>query len=269
MNNILVPTDFSKNAENALQYAINLGNKFGSKIFLLHTFKVPSKTGMLISIEKFMRDDAEQKLSELVKKYKTALFHDTSMEALAIKGNAIKIITAFANQHAVDLVVMGTQGASGLKEIFIGSNTVGVIKNVKQPLMAIPQDFKYRPFNKIVLALDELSVSTNKQLQPLTQLAKSYRSKIEVYHIADQPVEAGADPSIDIYLDGLEYSFHQESGIDNINKGIENFVEATKADLLCIIRKSRGFLQEVFHSSVTKASAFHSTVPLLILQEVE
>ncbi len=269
MKRLLVPTDFSENAENALKFAINLANHFESKIYLLSVYQVHSPTGSLKDIERFLKEENEVQLSRLVKKYKTALFHDTSLDAMTINGYTVSTIVNFAGQHDVDLIIMGTQGSSALHEIFIGSNTVGVIKRANKPILAIPSGFKYKPFKKIVLALDESDHFPKEQIAPLLALAKSYKSKILVYHIAEPNEEKGVSPSINEYLNGLDYSIHENIGISNINEGINAFVERNEADMLCMITRKRRFLEGIFNPSVTRKEAFNSPVPLLVLRELK
>jgi nucleotide-binding universal stress UspA family protein len=269
MNKLLVPTDFSDNAENALNFAINLANHFESKIYLLNVYQVHSPTGSLKDINRFLKNENETKLSKLIKKHKSALFHDTSVEALAISGNTVIMISDFAEVHDIDLIIMGTQGSSGLNEIFIGSSTVGVIKRAKKPILAIPNGYDYKPFRKIVLALDGSYPFPEEQIKPLLSLAKSYKSKILVYHIAEPDATEGISPSIDKYLKGMDYSINESIGISDINEGINAFVARNEANLLCMITRKRKFLEGIFNPSVTRKEAFNCPVPLLVLRSVE
>ena len=268
MKKLLLPTDFSENAENALNFGINLANHFESKIYLLSVYQVRTPAGSFKNMDSVLKEEYESELSKLVEKYKPAMFRHSSLEALAISGQTIPTIAGFADSHHVDLIVMGTQGSSGLNEIFIGSNTVGVIKKANKPILAIPCDYKYKPFKKIVLALDESDALPKEQIEPLVALAKSYKSEILVYHIVAPDENNGISPSIDEYLDGLEYSVHQNLGISDINEGINAFVERNDADLLCMITRKRRFLGNIFNPSVTRKEAFDSPVPLLVLRQI-
>ena len=268
MNKLLVPTDFSENAEKALNFSINLANYFESKIYLLSVYQVHSPAGSLKNIERFLKEENETQLSKLVKKHKPSLFRNTSLETKTLSGGTVYTISSFAENREVDLIVMGTQGSSGLKEIFIGSNTVGVIKKATKPILAIPGDYDYKPFKKIVLALDESEPFPKEQIQPLLSLAKSYNSKILVYHIVEQGENKVVSPSIDEYLEGFDYSIHENIGISNVNEGINAFVERNEADLLCMITRKRSFLEGIFNPSVTKKEAFNCPVPLLVLRQM-
>lgn len=269
MNKLLVPTDFSDNAENALKFAINLANHFESNIYLLSVYQVHSPTGMLLDIDQFLKNENETQLSVLVKKYKTSLFHGAGMEAMTYNGNTVGIISDFADSRKVDLIIMGTQGSSALNEIFIGSTTVGAIKKARKPVLAIPGGFVYRPFKKIVLALDDSKAFSEEQIKPMLALAKSYKSKILVYHIVEPDKNNGISPSIKEYLKDMDYSIHESTGITDINAGINDFVKRNEADLLCMITRKRRFLGGIFHPSVTRKEAFDSPVPLLVLRRME
>ena len=269
MKKLLVPTDFSDNAENALQFAINLANHFESKIFLLSVFQVNSPAGSLKDIDRFLREENQEQLSRWIAKYKPQIAHDESIEAVTLNGSTVNTIVNFADDREIDLIIMGTQGSSGLKEIFIGSKTVGVIKKASGPILAIPCDFKYKPFKKIVLALDETDAFPEDQIKPLLALAKSFNSKILIYHILEPDEDNGVNPQIVEYMEGMDYSIHQSMGISDLNEGINTFVERNEADLLCMITRKRRFLEGIFNPSVTRKEAFDSPVPLLVLRDLK
>ena len=267
MKTILVPTDFSPNAEHALRFAINIANHFESRIVLINAYNPQSQTGMFKSVRDFMRHDSEEQLGKLVDRYRNGLFHDTSMEAKAIEGPMVDVVKSLAQQIGAELIVMGTQGASGLKEIFFGSNTEAVIQKANCPVMAIPSDFQYHAFRRIVFAVDSLDVSSAMVLEPLSLLAQSYRARVDVLHFAAEAVSVGIDPSIDIYLQDVERSFHQYTNVQNVVTSIDEFVRACDADLLCMIRRKRSFFSRMFHTSATRQEVFHSKIPLLIIQD--
>jgi len=268
MKKLLVPTDFSDNAENALKFAINLANHFESKIYLLSVYQVHSPAGSLKDIDSFLRTENELQLSALVSKSKNELFQNASMEAVTVNGSTASVISNFADKRDIDLIVMGTQGSSALHEIFIGSTTVGVIKKATKAVLASPNNFSYRPFKKIVLALDESKTFPKEEISPLLTLAKSYQSKVLVYHIAEPGGQNGVSPSIHEYLKGTDYSVHEKIGITDINEGINDFVRENDADLLCMIARKRSFLENLFDPSVTRREAFDSPVALLVLQRM-
>lgn len=268
MNKLLVPTDFSENARNALAYVIDIANLFGAEITLLHTYRVYSTTGMFISVESYLKEDAAREMLQLVRYIERQLENGASIETRIIRGDAVPIITKLAEKEAFDLIIMGTQGASGLKEIFLGSVTNGVSQQTQTPLLAIPSNFSHRPIEKIVWAIDEQGVSYAKVVAPLIKLAKKMDARLAVYHKDTGLADHGIDPTVEIFLEGIDYSFHYELDTDNINESINAFVADYRADLLCMIKRERGFLERIFHSSHTTKEVFDSPVPLLLLHDL-
>lgn len=268
MRKILVPTDFSKNADHALQYAINIANHFESEIHLLNVYEVSNNTtGSFSSVEEYIRENAERQLSKTISSVKNAILRKTILKGRAIKGNPIYSICGIANIEKFDLIVMGTQGASGLKEIFLGSKTAGVMKKTTVPLLVIPNEFKYRPIKEIVFPVDSGIVADSFILTPLLQLVKAYKSKVKVLHLKTEKVLVGYDPGIEYFLEGIPHSFHTIAGSNDVNGVINLFVFEHDADMICLIRRDRGFFEKIFHRSVTSKEVFHCRMPLLILHE--
>ncbi len=265
MKKILIPTDFSDNARNAVNFGVALANQFGSEIHLLYAYKVYSTTGMFVSVENFMEQDALDDMAALIKNIKGNLHNGASVRQRIVRGDTIPAITDIAEQEAFDLIVMGTQGASGLKEIFLGSTANGVIKAGKTPVLAVPSGWEFQPLKNIVLAVDEGPVSGAAVLTPLLRLANQSGAKILVFHQDTGEGEMAIDPSIPEALGDLPFSIHLELDQDRVADSINDFMEEYQAGLLCMIRRKRSFLERVFHSSITSKEVFHCETPLLVL----
>ncbi len=268
MRKILLPTDFSDNAEQALSYAVALANRIGSvQLTLLHTYEVHSNAGMFVSVTSFMQKDAADQMLGLIQKAAPALENDVTLNSQILQGDTVRLITDFAQHNQYDLILMGTQGASGLREIFLGSTTNAVMQKAALPVLAVPSGYVFREVDKIVFAVDEAGVTQPSITRPLVDLAKSLAVPVCVFHQAEPFAKDGIDPSVDIFLEGVEHSFHYELEEDRIVDSINRFVADTGAQMLCMLRRRRGFLEEVFHVSVTSREVFNAPVPLLILQE--
>lgn len=267
MKKILVPTDFSDNAYNALNFAVAFANQFGSEITIIHTFKLYSSTGMFISVESYMEDDARNELAEMLKTTRPKLIKGASIKHKLYRGDAAPVIGAVADKENFDLIIMGTQGASGLKEVFSGSTTNGVVKNCKTPLLMIPDQFEYKTPERIVFAIDQDNISSEQVVAPMLNIAKAFDAKIEVFHQDAGTKDAGIKAAIRQYLDPVEASYHFRLDNQHITASIDEFVEETQSDLLCMIRRERSFLEKIFHQSVTTMEVFHSNIPLLVLHD--
>jgi hypothetical protein len=158
---------------------------------------------------------------------------------------------------------MGTKGASGLKEVFIGSVTGEVISRSSIPVMVIPHEYEFTPLQKIVLAIEEPALK-EETLEPL-KLFSNPTAKTQLLHITRV-----LDPKI--FFDTADFKFLDPEIINyscdkDINKCIEEFIEKDSPDILGLIRSKKGFFTRIYSGSVTLSQTFHSTIPLLILKE--
>lgn len=267
MKKILVPTDFSEHANNALRYAINIGNYFEAEIELLHVYEMDAVMSSATKTREYQKEDAERDLSDNIRAHQELVFGKTILKGRAIDGGPINTICSLANHEDFDMIVMGTQGASGLKGIFLGSKTSGVVKQTSVPILAIPNSFTYRPIKDITFAVDSGIVADDKVLNPLLELAKAYKANVKVLHLQKEKMVVGFDPGIDIALGDIPHSFHRVTGSDDVNGVINLFVYEENSDMLCMIRRDRNFWSSLFHQSVTTKEVFDSPVPLLILRD--
>ncbi len=264
---IIVPTDYSDNALNALHYAVNFANQFDqATIHLLHVFAARSEVGIMASVNMFMKNNIDKQLSTLVDEVKPGLLESTRLISKAIEGYPISTICQYAEEQQADYIIMGTKGASGLKSVFLGSNTSGVMKKSKHPVLAIPSDYRYRPPLNIALAIDAEIVSTEDVLMPMIEIAKKLRSKVEVVHVKGVKELAVIDAGVDIYLSDINHSFHVVRGND-VNKEINQFVHENKMEMLCMIQRRHSFFHRLVFASLTEEEMFNCQVPLLVLND--
>ncbi|MFZ2899419.1 MAG: universal stress protein [Saprospiraceae bacterium] len=266
MKNILVPIDFSENARNALAYAIDLAGRFQGKIFLLHAYRVPTKTGVFASFEEQILGEIRPEMKEWEDWTRERLGEGSSVTSFLVRDDVEHAVSALAGKQAIDLIVMGTQGASGIREVFLGSNTSAVLNYAALPLLAVPEGCKNCPLKTIVFAVDDLDIVSSEALQPLIKLGRGLPARILVYHLEEEE-DTGVDPALEALLEGIDHSFHFEPGGGDVNERINQFARQYKGDLLVMLRRQKGFFQRLFQGSVTTKEVFNSPVPLLVLIE--
>ena len=267
MKKILVPTDFSENANQALKYAIEVANKFGSTVYVLHAYQISSSTGRLISIDHIVEEDREQELSHLLRKVKPLLTGDASIEGYVRRGGSVETVVSAANKLSVDIIIMGTTGASGMKKMFLGSTASNVIKNTELPVLAVPNDFTDFEINNITVALDDKKVPETYVLHPIIQLIRGYEAELNLLHVVeDTDSEESIDPSIQEHLKkfGVPYTYFKLNSKD-AGQGILEFVDRKNSNILCLIKHHRSWFQDIFHASMSERLAFESNIPLLVL----
>lgn len=270
MQSILVPTDFSGNTQTALEYAIDLANQFSCKLILFNTYKLSHRAGMFIGVEKIMREESREQMAETIKKTRKKLNEGVLLEGKVVKGEAVSTIIRAAKKLEVSMIVMATQGASGLKEVFIGSTTNGVMVGSKIPVLVVPSAFDYCPFRTVALYAYEKMAFSKTSLEALRMVISRYNASVCAFYIGtknDTATDKIKD-SLSRVLEGIKFSFHELATDDkDINQKIEDFVSNENADMLCMIKRDRGFWGNLLGSSVTTKEVFRSNVPILVLHE--
>lgn len=267
MKKLLVPTDFSENARHALDYAVGLANRFGSKILLYHAFKARITSRTFVSIDSFLKEEAEDKMEAIIEEVRNDLRGQASVHGLAMRGDVIPAITHRAEVENADLIVMGTEGASGIRGIVMGSTTVGILESTEVPVLAVPKGAKYEGFKSLVVALDEKAVSDQAVLRPLFMIARAYDLTIKVYHKTDPLHPSELDEQVGDLFEGTPHVFYYETNEMDVNDSILQYAHREMADLLCLVRRKRNFLEKLFQTSITREQVLHGELPMLILKE--
>jgi len=267
MKKILVPTDFSPTAKNALTYAAHLGKALDMKIHLLHSYELMRKTGMILSIERHIVGEAQKDIAE--ESARAIALSGINTTTNLRKGYNDEVIASEAKKMASDLIIMGTKGASGMKEVFLGSNTVRAIKYTEAPIMVVPDEAEYQPIKKILLAADSDFFSNTEAIKPLNFLLEQTGAQLIVLHVEGGEKKPSSTPFgllLTEHFGEGNYEFYEIHKSD-IGRAIMDFSYKINADVLCMIHHYRNFLDRIFHTSTTFKTAFHTDIPLLVLKD--
>lgn len=263
MKKMLVPVDFSDNSRKALDFAVALANHFLAEITLYHVFS----KGRTEKMDDYLRQNAEEQLENLTNEVRPSLEDGATVIGATVMGDPVSRIADRAGVQDCDLIVMGTQGEGGIKGFLMGSVTLEVIRKVHIPVLAIPQEAAYRPIKTAVFALDDTGLTSPQTLQALRDIVYAFGGVIRVYHQVEEARTAIPNLLVDSALEGVQHSFHQEVSEEEIWSGIHHYAREQDADLLCLIRRDRGFLERLFHRSVTREELNVSPLPILILHD--
>lgn len=274
MKQILFPTDFSDNSEHALPFAMEVARLFDSELTLFNTYQLPySKSNLLVSFQDRMKIDSEQELNQLVtkiagiEKYKDLVVHTASRS-----GGFVSLIPKMAKACESNLIVMGTKGASGIKEMFIGSNTLEVMQTSHCPVLAIPENAVLKRLEKIAFATDFRLIKNPEQLKPLFDIARKLNAPIEFVNVLRKE-----DGEFDeqkakqaIFLDGLATDIKTSTFFitnEDIIDGLSEYINEVKPDLLSMLSRSHTLFERMFTKSITNKLSFRTEIPLLVLDE--
>lgn len=273
---ILVPTDFSSNADRAVEYAALLAQKSDSAMVLLHV-----QTPLLSSpgIRGVMADEAISGMNDSLERMKMLTkaleqtFPALKVNYLIVEGETAEVIIEKGSAEKATLVVMGTLGASGLRKTLFGSNTVQVIRNINVPVLVIPPDAEIRVPEKMVYATD-YNTTEFKPLLFAANFAHALNSKLHIVHvIPDVKHELEEKTMIDAFRQEMEGKLnYPETEFTifrsrDVGEGLLDFTQATRADLLALTTRHKGAFGSLFSKSITEEIAFQAIMPMLVFQE--
>lgn len=270
MKKILVPTDFSIEAENALRVAAQLAKKNDSEIYLLHILELPlqeidamSSYSVLPEAMFFMKL-AHKRFEEVMSKdfLKGVTVHET------VKTNgSFNDINDVCKDNAIEIIVMGSHGASGIKEMFIGSNAEKVVRTSKIPVLVIKNSHEHFHVDNFVFASDFNNDNKETYKQAIL-LAEVFGAKIHLLMVntANNFTNTSAAKARIVNFIS-EYDFSNYSiniyNDDSIEKGILNFSKDINADLIGISTHGRQGIAHFFNGSISEDLVNHAKRPVV------
>lgn len=280
MKQILLLTDFSDNALNAIFTALKLHAANSCHFILLHSYEPRTeniaapqssvRTGMIYEA---LHRESKQKLQESLKvinKVSNNIRHDFKL--LSKEGDLTLAIDTLITEHDLDLIVMGTKGATGAKQVFMGSNAVRVIKKIRNcPILAVPRKFNFQFLKKIVFPTEYTHFFSKSELDPLLKLIAPWQTRVLVFHVAQEfhysDLQKANKNILKERLFEIDLTFHKVTIASTVAKAITDFAEKKAADMICLIHYRHTFMQKLTQEPVVKKVGFHSKVPLLVLPE--
>ena len=272
--NILLPTDFSDNAWSAVVYALKLYEEELCTFYFLHStkMKVSTMSNMSNKLLRVMAENAMNELSELKELAETSNANaNHSFEIILSSNDLFHSMETIIEKNNIDMVVMGTKGATGAKEIVFGSNTVNSIKKIKNcPVLAVPDEFDFVIPEQIAFPTD-FNRLYGAELQPLLDLADLYNSKIRLLHInKEDSISEAQDYNLDqlkVALENYEYSFHWMPDYSKKDEAIKDFIDELNINILVMINYKHSFIESLVKEPVIKKLGFQPTIPFLVIPD--
>lgn len=274
MENILIPTDFSHNAYNALFHATKLMKGEACTFHILNVYNdfTPLESKSVgKDITQQLEDESHEGLQSVLHRIR---FDETDAEhtfnSISKRGNLVDEISKIVEQEKIDLVVMGNSGRSEIEAIFMGSNALDVTTNIKKcPILTIPKEIDFPPPKEIAFVTDYQHNYDAGLLQPLLFMAESYKSKIRVMHINEAEVldeHQTMNKSILMeYLSPFEHSFHWMPLFKSKATAIDTFLKELEIDMLAMVNYEHSFLERMTREPVIKRVGFDNNIPFLVI----
>jgi len=277
MKKIVLPTDFSDNALNAINYALQLFKNDVCTFYLLNTYtpmiytyeyQINADQHMMEAVD-LVKKTSQTKLDKLLislkNKYNNPKHTFTTVSSFSVLSDEV---VEFTDKHNIDLVVMGTKGASKAREVLFGSNTIHVIKKAKCPVLAIPENFDFEAPKEILFPTDYKVNFRSTNLALLSILANMFNPRINILHTFNDN-ELSEDQvknkqALDNYFSTTAHLFHNVSN-QKLTDAIEKFQLRAKINLLVMINARHSFFEKLFSKSAIHEIALHLNIPLLVI----
>ena len=280
MKRVLIPTDFSENAWNAIKYGLKMFKKNKCTFYLLHVNPIPPYSGAGTSVysaaenfrEVILRE-SKAELQNLLGRIQREFPNDPkhTFVPIALYDYFIDAIKRESTNRKIDLIIMGTKGATGLKKVTVGSNTGDVITKVKCPLLAIPEDAEYSDLKEIAFPTDYQTGFDIKVLDTLIEMTTMNKADLQIVHISKKEeqlseVQQSNKDFLDDYLVDIDHSFQSLTGT-NLAAVVQYLTESREVDMIAMVAKNLNFFQRILFKPEVEKISYHTKVPFLVLHE--
>lgn len=275
MKTIIAPTDFSANSLNAVDYAADMANMLGAHLTLFHVYAIPTPaTEMPIpnyDVEALATaaDTEIQKLKDnLLSRLNDRLIIYTETRP----GYVITELETYADSVKPFAVVMGAESAGAFERFLFGGKTIEAVKDLAWPLIIVPPTARFTNIRKVGLACDFREVVDSVRVQEIKELVKEFNAELHILHVSNKPqgkfsaetVEESA--LLQEMLGDLHPQYHFLKAPE-VEKGVTDFAEENKIDLLIVIPKRHSLISKIFQHSHTKQLVLHTHIPVMSLHE--
>ncbi|MFT5723708.1 MAG: nucleotide-binding universal stress UspA family protein [Bacteroidia bacterium] len=265
MMNILLPTDFSENAQQAADFVFRMFDSSGFRLILVHGVAPPRSTpGMMINITDLMEKDAERDLAIEKKRLEAKFKGESRVETHAKLGYLQDVLPSFCTAHRAHMIVMGTRGNNTLASKVIGSNTEQIVRLGIAPILAVPSDFEFDDAPRICIATAKSEIPHVEALEKMLDNLRNKQSvRLSILHVLTEP-EGKADKSLP--LNGMQIRVDTVS-VKTAEEGINQYLENNQLDMLVVCHRHNSRLDYLFSRSTTRKLTSQIQVPMMIFPE--
>lgn len=279
MKNILFPTDFSENSWNAMAYAMPFFKNTHCNFYVLNVCRPPAYIGGDIpyvpsagTVEETIISPAKKTMEKFLKRIeKLSSNSKHNFITLIDYDFLIDSVKRHIQEKQIDLIVMGTKGASGFKGKMLGSNTGDVITRVQCPTFIIPEAATYKKPKEIAFPTDYNLLYNIKILDDLLEIGSRFDAAIRVLHIAKKSEVLNSEQEenkqlLEGYLKEQKHSFHQITN-GKLEDAIQCFSQSRDIDIIVMVAKNLNFFQQILFKPTVEEISYHTEIPFLVLHE--
>lgn len=261
MKNIIVPVGSSKNAQSHLQYAIDFAKAFGAKVYVVQFYNVYTKAGTMIKVDHILERESLEFLSKHVAKVDTK---DVEVIIKTFKGKLIDTLELVCKTLDIDLILLEPRINSVNEEVYLGDTSGKIIKQTNIPALIIPEGYTFKPIIYILMALKSAIIKKENALIPLKQIKGKFKSILTLLLVKTPYYNEGDFEVKEELANMITKTVYSESA--TTFQGVLEHYKENNPDLLCVVRRKRGFFTKLWEKNIILKKDFHSsTLPVLVL----
>ncbi len=261
MKNILVPVGSSKNAKCHLQYAVDFARAFGAKLYVVQIYNVYTKAGTLIKVDHILERESKAFLDEHVATVDTK---NVEVVTKVYKGKLVDMIEFACKSLDIDLILLEPRTNSIEDQVYLGKTSGKIIKRTQIPALIVPECLEYKPIVKILMAVKSARIRKENVLRPLIDIKNQFKAIVNIL-LVKTPYHVEGDFDLNDELEGLITNMTMSESPTTFQAVLEHYKNHSP-DLLCVVRRNRGFFSKLWEDDVILKKDFHSSnIPVLVL----
>ena len=260
MKNILVPVGSSKNASSHLQYAVDFAEAVGAKLFVVQVYNVYTKAGTMIKVDQIIERESKAFLEDLVSQ-----IDKKGVEVIVktLKGKLIDTLELACKSADVDLVLIEPRTNSIKDEVYLGKTSGKIIKQMNVPALIVPEGYVFKPAKTILMVVKSAIIKKKDALNPILDLQRKFKSVVNLL-LVKTPFYNEGDFDVNDDLTALVSNITETENATTFQGILEHF-RVNSPDMLCVVRRKRGFFIKKWEKNEIMKKDFSSSVPVLVL----
>ncbi len=279
MRKVVVPTDFSVNAFNALKYACQVFKYERSEFFIIHAYAdevygqdVQLKRSFFNELKEITYQKSERSLKDTIdqiREYSPNPKH--KFKAISAFGTLTDELNDWVNAENIDIIVMGTRGETNDRSLTFGSNTLQVLKYVQCPVLAVPEDYSYHAPKQLLFPTDYMVPFKRRELKLICDMSGSFRSDIHLLYINPMmKLSLRQEDNKQFLEECLQKAnlFFESAKEEDKTRAITKYIVHNDIDMLVMVNSRHSHLEEMLYQSTIDKIGLHIKIPFLVLQNL-
>ena len=259
MKNILVPLGVN-NKRHLLQYAVDFAQAFGAKLYVFRAYSAITKAGTLTKVDEIIEKEARNFIAEALEGIDKK---NVDIAIVTGKGEVVENIEAFVKSYRIDMVLLAPRSNSIKEEVFLGKMSGGIVKQTRIPVLIVPEGYDFSPPASILVAFKSGIIEKDTSLDPLRAIINEFNAEVNLL-LVKTPNYNEADMMVNPALDAMKKNMTITENATTFQGVLEHF-QSQQPDILCVLRRKRGFFAKLWEKNTILKREFYCPVPLLVL----